>query len=312
MARFTALSQSIFCVDALYVKPEIASIYLLQEADQVAIIETGTYHSLANLQATLAELGIADSQIKYVIPTHVHLDHAGGACAMMQQFEQASLVIHPRGLRHMVDPQMLVKATTAVYGQEVFDRLYGRIEPIPEERIIVARDLDRLSLNSRELLFIDTPGHAYHHFCIYDETSSGVFTGDSFGICYDPMKHLARCLLPTSPPTQFNPPAMHASVKRIMEFAPRRLYLTHYGELANPAAQLSSFERWIDQYVDLCNDMKPADANQERLLQNALMQTVLEELSVGNGGNEIKEILQNDIRLNAQGLAHWWRQTADV
>jgi len=311
-ARFTALSQGIYCVDALYIKPNVASMYLLQAADQVAIIETGTYHSLANLQATLAELGIADAQVKYVIPAHVHLDHAGGAGAMMQQFEQASLVIHPRGARHMIDPQVLVEATSAVYGQQVFDRLYGRIEPVPEERIIVARDLERLSLDSRELLFIDTPGHAYHHFCIYDATSSGVFTGDSFGICYDPMKRLTRCLLPTCPPTQFNPPAMHASVKRIMEFAPQRLYLTHYGELTQPAAQLSSFERWIEHYVDLCNDMKPADANAERRLQDALMQTVLEELSVGDGDDEIKEILQHDIRLNAQGLAHWWRQSVDV
>ncbi|MCP4391889.1 MAG: MBL fold metallo-hydrolase [Gammaproteobacteria bacterium] len=312
-AKFTALSQGIYCIDALYVKADVASIYLLQQADEVAIIETGTYHSMENVLATLEALGIADSQVRYVIPTHVHLDHAGGAGAMMQRFEQASLIIHPRGARHMIDPEKLIAGTVAVYGQDLFDRLYGRIEPIAEDRVIVGQDLDRYHLGTRELVFIDTPGHARHHFCIYDETSSGVFTGDTFGICYDPMKHLSGGLLPSCPPTQFDPTALRESVNRIMNFAPERLFLTHYGELANPAAQLTSFNRWIDEYVDLCSRMSPADQKAEQTLENALMQTVLDRLlPAGNGRREIAKILQNDIKLNAQGLAHWWRQGSHV
>lgn len=311
MAQYTALSQNIYCVDALYVKPDVASIYLLRQADEVAIIETGSFHSMANVLATLADLGIADSQVRYVIPTHVHLDHAGGAGVMMQQFQQASLIIHPLGARHMIDPQKLISSTIAVYGQEVFDRLYGRIEPIPEERVIIARDLDRFSLDSRELLFIDTPGHARHHFCIYDEASNGVFTGDTFGICYDPMKHLPASLLPSCPPTQFDPQALHESIDRVMNLAPERLYLTHYGELVNPATRLSDFHRWIDRYVSLCNRIAPADKVGEQKLQTALMQLVLDDLCAGNERDEIATVLENDIRLNAQGLAHWWRQIND-
>ena len=311
MARYTALLQDIYCVDALYVKPDVASIYLLRQADEVAIIETGSFHSMTNVLATLADLEIDDSQVRYVIPTHVHLDHAGGAGAMMQQFQQASLIIHPLGARHMIDPQKLVSSTIAVYGQEVFDRLYGRIEPIPEERVIIARDLDRFSLDSRQLLFIDTPGHARHHFCIYDEASNGVFTGDTFGICYHPVKHLPASLLPSCPPTQFDPPALHESIDKIMNLAPERLYLTHYGELANPAARISNFHRWIDEYVSLCNKIAPADQVGELKLQNALMQLVLDNLCAGNDRDEIASVLENDIRLNAQGLAHWWRQIND-
>ena len=199
MAVFTPLAHGIYCVDALYVKPDVASIYLLREGDEVAIIETGTSHSLDNLLAVMAELGIDDNQVRYVIPTHVHLDHAGGASAMMSRFSQANLIIHPRGARHMIDPQVLIAGTVAVYGQEKFDRLYGNIEPISEDRIIVADDLQRHLLGSRELLFIDTPGHAYHHFCIYDEASRGIFTGDTFGISYAPMKNLADGFLPAEP-----------------------------------------------------------------------------------------------------------------
>ncbi len=309
MARYSTLSQGVHCIDALYVKPEVASIYLLREGDEVAIIETGTYHSMENVLATMAELGIADSQVKYVIPTHVHLDHAGGAGAMMRQFRQASLIIHPNGARHMINPEKLIAGTIAVYGEEKFERLYGRIEAISPERVIVAQDLDRYSLGSRELLFIDTPGHARHHFCIYDETSNGVFTGDTFGVCYEPMKQLPDGLLPSCPPTQFDPPALRESVNRIMSFAPQRLYLTHYGELLNPTTRLASFNRWIDEYVELCESMAPGDQQAEQDLENALMQTVLESLPLDNGQDEITKFLQNDIRLNAQGLAHWWRQS---
>jgi len=304
MAEFAALAHGIYCIDALYVKPRVASIYLLQEADEVAIIETGTYYSVANVLATLSELGIAKSQVRYVIPTHVHLDHAGGASEMMKQFEQASLIIHPRGAPHMIDPQKLIAGTIGVYGEEKFNRLYGSIEPISEARVIVAPDLARFDVGKRELVFIDTPGHARHHFCIYDQVSNGVFSGDTFGISYEPMKQLARGLIPTTPPVQFDPAALHESISRIMSFNPARLYLTHYGEFVNPAAQVASFNQWIDEYVDLCRQQDSAAADYETSLQQALQNLVLQKLA-GDDNALLCRILQTDLRLNAQGLAHW-------
>jgi glyoxylase-like metal-dependent hydrolase (beta-lactamase superfamily II) len=311
MAEFAALAHGIYCIDALYVNPGVASIYLLREADEVAIIETGTYYSVSNVLATLTELGIAKSQVKYVIPTHVHLDHAGGAGEMMQQFSQASLIIHPRGARHMIDPQKLIAGTIGVYGEETFNRLYGSIEPIPEARVEIAQDLARFDVGSREMVFFDTPGHARHHFCIYDEVSNGVFTGDTFGISYEPMKQLVRGLIPTTPPVQFDPPALQHSISRIMSFNPARLYLTHYGEFVNPAAQLSSFNQWIDDYVDLCGQLDSTAADYETSLEHALQNLILEELA-GADNAMLSRILQTDIRLNAQGLAHWRRSTHDA
>ena len=310
MAEYVALAHGIYCIDALYVKPQVASIYLLQQGDEVAVIETGTYYSVSNVLATLAELGIAKSRVKYVIPTHVHLDHAGGASEMMRQFDQASLIIHPRGARHMIDPQKLIAGTIAVYGEEVFHRLYGSIEPIPEARIIIAQDLARFDVGGRDLVFFDTPGHARHHFCIYDQASNGVFTGDTFGISYAPMKQLPRGLIPTTPPVQFDPPALHLSIARIMSFNPARLYLTHYGEFVNPAAQVASFNQWIDDYVDLCRKQDSSAADFETSLEHALQNLVLQGLA-GNDNAMLGRILQNDIRLNARGLAHWRSSTQD-
>lgn len=309
MAEYVALGHGIYCIDALYVQPGVASIYLLTQDDEAAIIETGTYHSVSNVLATLEALGIARSQVKYVIPTHVHLDHAGGASEMMRQFDAASLIIHPRGAAHMIDPQKLVSGTIAVYGEEKFRRLYGTIQPIAEERIIIAEDLSRFSLRDRELVFFDTPGHARHHFCIHDEVSRGVFTGDTFGISYTVMKTLQRGLIPTTPPTQFDPPALHRSVARIMSFDPRKLYLTHYGKFDNPAAQLDSFDRWIDAYVELTERENPLQPQNDSALETALGDMILSGLDINDSGGEIDRLLKMDVRLNAQGLAHWWRHT---
>ena len=309
MAEFAALRHGIYCIDALYLQPRVASIYLLREGDEVAIIETGTYHSVGNVLATLAELGIAKSQVKYVIPTHVHLDHAGGAGEMMRQFDAARLIIHPRGAFHMIDPQKLISGTIAVYGEERFRQLYGSIEPIAENRIIVAEDQARFRLEQRELVFFDTPGHARHHFCIYDQASSGIFSGDTFGISYDAMKTLERGLVPTTPPTQFDPQALHESVARIMSYQPDTLYLTHYGEFDNPAAQVDSFNRWIDAYVEFCKKENPTDPQNDAAFETALGDMTMNGLGADATGNGVARVLKNDIRLNAQGLAHWWRHT---
>ncbi len=309
MAEYVALEHGIYCIDALYVQPQVASIYLLREGDEVAIIETGTYHSVSNVLATLEALNIAKSQVKYVIPTHVHLDHAGGASEMIRHFSEASLIIHPRGAVHMIDPQKLISGTIGVYGEEKFKQLYGTIEPIAEDRIIIAEDLACFELSKRELIFIDTPGHARHHFCIYDQVSDGVFTGDTFGISYAAMKQLDRGLVPTTPPTQFDPQPLHESVTRIMSFSPTKLYLTHYGEFKNPAAQVASFHRWIDAYVELCERENPSLPGADKTFETALGEMILGGVDGGDANGEIARVLKIDIRLNAQGLAHWWRNT---
>lgn len=308
MAEFASLAQGIYCIDALYIKPRLASIYLLRDGDEAALIETGTSHSIDNVLATLERLQIDPAQVKYVIPSHVHLDHAGGAGEMMRRFEQASLIVHPLGARHMIDPTRLIAGTIDVYGKERFERLYGSIEPIDAQRVIVAEDLASHCLGRRELIFIDTPGHARHHFCIYDERSQGMFSGDTFGVSYTPMKSLARGLIPTTPPSQFDPPALRRSVERIMSYAPQRLYLTHYGEFLDPAAQLDSFQRWIDDYVELGHQYDPATDDADARLEQALT-----ELTVNTLGADasLQSMLRNDITLNAQGLAHWSRQTRD-
>ena len=308
MADFEELGHGIYAIDAHYVTPRVASIYLLQQDDEVAIIETGTRHSVQNVLATLKALNITKAQIRYVIPTHVHLDHAGGAGTMMRHFEQAELLIHPRGARHMIDPEQLIAGTMRVYGENRFKRLYGEIEPVDPSRIQVIGHEKTVSLASRQLVFIDTPGHARHHFCIFDEASRGFFTGDSFGVSYDSMKSLTCGLLPTTPPTQFDPEALHLTIDQIMRFEPQQLYLTHYGTYPSPINQVDHFHRWIDTYVELTQQHKPQTQEDGAHLESALTRIVLDALA--DAAQPLDRLLKTDMRLNAQGLAWWWRTQA--
>jgi glyoxylase-like metal-dependent hydrolase (beta-lactamase superfamily II) len=308
MTALANLNAGIFCVDAAHMRDELASIYILREGEEVAIIDTGTQHSLSNVLDALNQLDIKHHQIKYVIPTHIHLDHAGGAGVMMECFDQARLVIHPRGARHMADPQRLVAGSIEVYGETLFRQLYGEIRPISEDRIEIADDLATRYLEKRELLFIDSPGHARHHFCIYDAQSRGIFSGDSFGICYPPLKHHARGLIPTSSPVQFDPVALKNTIDRLVSYAPEQMYLTHFGALDNPVARATDLKRWIDDYVSLCESIKPVDDLAEQQLENAMRNMIFAEISdLGLSDTELRRVLDTDIKLNSQGLAIWWR-----
>ena len=209
------LEYGIRCIDAGYVTNGLACFYLVEQDGEYALVETGTTHSLKPLLKWMAAEGIKPEQISYVIPTHVHLDHAGGAGAMMQAFPEATLLVHPRGARHLIDPAKLIAGSIAVYGEALFADLYGDIVPVATERVVEVQDGDTFAVGGRELLFRHTPGHADHHFCVWDEHSRGWFTGDMFGICYKEFRMPGGnfCMLSTTP-TQFRPDAMRESLRR--------------------------------------------------------------------------------------------------
>jgi len=309
MSTYQALNQGIFCIDSGYVENEFAAIYLMREGDEVAIIETGTFNTIPRVLEVLAELGIEHSQVKYVIPTHIHLDHAGGASGMMAMFTQARLIVHPRGARHMIDPSRLVAGSEAVYGKETFKRLYGEISPIDEGRVDIANDLDVFQLANRKLLFIDTPGHAKHHFCIYDETSKGIFTGDTFGLSYPPIKDQPHGLIPTSSPVDFNPQAMLNSVDRLLDYRPEHMYLTHFGNIDQPQDKIADFKTWIADYLALCERIKPIDDARVLELEQTLRKMAVDKLAANAkcSEDELLALLSTDIKLNAQGLGIWWQ-----
>jgi glyoxylase-like metal-dependent hydrolase (beta-lactamase superfamily II) len=299
----------IIAFDALYVRPILAAIHMIVEKGRVAFIDTGTNDSLLNVCEALKKFGLDEHAVDYVILTHIHLDHAGGAGAMMQAFPNAKLVVHPRGSRHMAEPSKLVAGVSAVYGEDYVQRVYGDILPIPSERIIEAVDGHELLLAGRKLICIDTPGHARHHICIVDEQTGGIFTGDIFGLSYRELDVEGRqFIFPTTSPSQFDPEVMRASIRRLLALSPGALYLTHYGQLYDVAQRGRDLLRRVDALVELgLAERTPDDTRHERI-KAAMINYLLDEIR-DHGctlpETSLLEIWDSDIELNTQGIEIW-------
>jgi len=303
----TALGFGITCIDAAYVQQDVACFYLLEQDGEYAVLETGTSHSVANLRQFMADRGIHPGQVRYVIPTHVHLDHAGGAGAMMAAFPAAQLLVHPRGATHMADPGRLVAAARQIYGDELFRSLYGDVVPVAPGRIQQMQDGQTISLAGRLLAFRHTRGHAEHHFCVWDALSQGWFTGDMFGVSYRWCRlPQGDFVLPSTTPSQFDPDTFLASLALLASYQPRRMYLTHGGELAYTPGKLALLARQIEAYRDFATAAAHAGL-EERLMEYTL--DLLREFGA-NDRADLRDKLSFDIQLNAQGLQAW-RQRVD-
>ena len=246
-----------------------------------------------------------------MIPTHVHLDHAGAAGELMQKFPHARLVVHPKGARHLVDPQRLIDSVRQVYGDELYDALYGEIIPIDEDRIIVAEDNDCIDLNGRPILVADTPGHARHHFCLYDELSNGWFTGDTFGLSYSEMTiENGRYLFPTTTPVQFEPDAWQQSIQRLLAEHPQRMYLTHFGMVEDIERLASKLSQDLISYTEIALSQQQQDRRIEKIIEKLNEFTLSDLRKLGNQQDEklILELIKTDITLNAQGLDVWLKR----
>jgi len=299
----------IVAFDAGYVRPVLAAIHLVIENGRVAFIDTGSNDALPNASAALRKLGLDAAAVDYVILTHIHLDHAGGAGSMMRAFPHARLVVHPRGARHMAEPSKLVAGVTAVYGEEYVQRVYGEILPIPAERIVEAPDGHVISLSGRELICLDTPGHARHHICIVDQKAKAIFTGDMFGLSYRELDVDGRqFIFPTTTPTQFEPEEMRASIQRLLALQPEAMYLTHYSRVPNVHAQGAELLRNLDALVELALREQASGAQRHDRIKQKMTEYLLAEIRQHGcrlAESTLLDIWATDLELNAQGLGVW-------
>lgn len=307
-AQTTQLDHGITAVDTDYVRPLLDASHLVEAGGRAAFVDTGTNDSVPLLLDALSQRQIDVGDVDYVFLTHVHLDHAGGAGKLMQALPNARAVLHPRGARHMIDPQKLIAGSIAVYGEAAFHDMYGELVSIPEHRVIVADDGQEFRLADRTLQAFFTEGHARHHYCLHDPLSAGVFTGDSFGISYRELDTAAgEFIYPTTTPVHFDPPEAHKAIDRILSFAPERLYLTHYSRVTDVERLAADMHRRIDDFVDLAR-RHANDSERTSRLQDALYTYLLDaarEHGVSANDDAIRGIVRMDVELNTMGLEYW-------
>ncbi|MCL2524861.1 MAG: MBL fold metallo-hydrolase [Betaproteobacteria bacterium] len=309
MSDWRDYGNGIIAFDAGYVRPLLAAIHMVVEGGRVAFVDTGSREALPRALAALQRLGLSPAAVDYVILTHIHLDHAGGAGSMMAAFPNARLVVHPRGARHMAEPSKLVAGVTAVYGAEYVARVYGEIVPIPAERIVEAAEGHVVDLAGRRLRCLDTPGHARHHICIADAASGGIFTGDMFGLSYRELDVDGRpFIFPTTTPTQFEPEEMRASVRRLLDLQPAAVYLTHYSQLTDVPQRGAELLRRLDALLALTEAETGSGEARHARLKQAMTDYLLAEARAHGctlDDAAVLDIWATDIELNTQGLLTW-------
>jgi glyoxylase-like metal-dependent hydrolase (beta-lactamase superfamily II) len=312
---FEDLGHGITAIDTGYVRPRFDASHLLVENGRAAFVDVGTGHSVGVLLAGLEAKGVAPEAVDFVIVTHVHLDHAGGAGELMRRLPAARLVVHPRGARHMIDPTKLWAGASAVFGADFVRRSYGEPVPVDPARIVEAGDGFTLELGGRPLRFLDTPGHARHHFCVWDEASRSMFTGDTFGLSYPELSSpRGRFILPTTTPVQFEPEALLASIDRLAAHLPAAMLLTHYSRVTEVARMADDLRRQVRELVALgrAEDGKPDRAARLRRGVEALFLRWVADHGAPMAPERVRDLLAVDVELNAQGLEVWLDRGREV
>ncbi len=301
-------------IDTGFGRPGLVAAYLMESAGRAAFIDVGPASTLARLLEALEARGLGPEAVDWVVLTHVHLDHAGAAGALMARLPRARLLVHPRGARHLIDPSRLIAGAAAVYGEEALRRRFGEILPVPAERVVEAPEGTRIDLGGRVLRVLDTPGHARHHLCLHDPAGSGVFTGDTFGLCYPELDAPeAPFLLPTTTPVQFDPVALHASMDRIAALGAGRAWLTHFGCLAEPARHVHQLHEAVDAMVAMARGCARETPGERRAaaIRARLADWVLERLGGRIDRDRMEALLGMDLTLNAQGLEVWLQRRGE-
>jgi glyoxylase-like metal-dependent hydrolase (beta-lactamase superfamily II) len=294
-------------LDCEYLSPGVAAAYLRAEWDEVAIIETGTARNVPALLAELQAQGFAREQVRWIIVTHVHLDHAGGASALMQACPNATLLCHPRAERHLVDPSRLVASAKAVYGEQRFAQLYGQLDPVPAARVRALGDRESVAFGVGELAFHHVRGHANHHMVVHDVMADAVFTGDAFGLVYPRLQRGGLFAFPSTSPTDFDAAEAHAALSRIIGLGAGCLYPTHFGEVRELDEVAAQLHRWLVVSESLRLEARHREPGERLAFIRAGLEAEFQVAAVRAGlslSSDDLAFLELDLGLNAQGLVH--------
>src|SRR3954471_5852605 len=230
----TTIGPGVVEIDTLLGGWERVTAGYLIEGPAPVLVETGSQSSVPALLAGLEAHGVSAGDLAGIAVTHIHLDHAGGVGDVARAFPNATVYVHEKGARHLIDPSRLVRSAAMVYG-DLLDSLYGRLDPTPAERVHVLEDGETITVDSnRTLTTVDSPGHAKHHLALHDSETGLLFAGDAVGVRLPD----AGVLRPSTPPPDFDLAQALASLQKFAGRSPTGIALAHYGLISDPLAIL--------------------------------------------------------------------------
>ena len=286
-------------LDLEFFRTGTIAAYLVESGGDLALIETGPDSTFPSLVAALARHGVKPSDVRTVLVTHIHLDHAGAAWRMAR--EGATVRVHPRGAAHLLDPSKLLASARRIY-RERMDGLWGTLEPIPADRLEVTGDGQAIPVGKTAIHVLETPGHAVHHNAYLVEGVA--FTGDVGGVAVG-----GGPVLPPTPPPDIDLAAWSRSIERIRAARPDALYPTHFGRVENPDEALDGLGRELSAWADFVRAGLAAGKDEAALVPE--FEEWLEgRLVVAGVPAEGREAYRTALpfAMNVGGLVRYWQK----
>lgn len=304
--RSAELPADLRMIDDMHLgRPRVIATYLLL-GHEPAVVDPGPASTLATLEAGLASHGVALADLRAIVLTHIHLDHAGATGELVRRYPHLRVYVHQRGARHIVAPEKLINSAARLYGDQM-DRLWGPIVPVPEASITTLAGGETLELGGRSLRVFDAPGHASHHLLYFDEASRAAFVGDTAGVCI-PDRLIPR---PATPPPDIDLEAWLGTLDRLEALGPRALLLTHFGPTYEPAAYLRDYRAVLGRWSEAVRAGLTSGADEAAQIER-LREVARADIGAGVSDDEIALFEQaSSIELNWAGLARYWRKHAE-
>jgi len=263
--HITKIEEHLYLIDVetAGMKNFIAS-YILK-GKQIAIVETGPTSSIPNLISALRKLNVKLEDVAYVAVSHIHLDHAGGVGSLLKYLPKAKVIVHQRGAPHLANPEKLWQQSKEALGN--ITEMYGRPEPVPEERIIAATDGLTFDVgNGVKLIVVETLGHASHHLSYYEPLSKGIFPGDAAGIYLKEFD----VTVPTTP-SPFRLDIALASLNKLINLKPKALYYSHFGKADKAVEKLLTYSQQLKLWARIAKqgvrDKEKLEAISRRIIE---------------------------------------------
>jgi glyoxylase-like metal-dependent hydrolase (beta-lactamase superfamily II) len=286
-------------------KPGIIATAVARGPEGIALIDPGPSTTIDTLRETLAAKGTAVSEIRQLLLTHIHLDHAGATGTLVRENPAIEVLVHERGAPHLAKPVRLLESATRLYGEADMARLWGEVLPVPADRLRPLTGGETILVVGRELDVAYTPGHASHHVSYFDRASRVAFVGDTAGI----RRGTAAYVMPPTPPPDIDLDDWLESEARILAWDPDTLFLTHFGPFHGPRLQFQQLRENIEQWSRIVKRLIADQGRSEEHRQQAFVEEALQNLRRSVGEQEA-EYYSRAGRLDYswQGLARYWRK----